>query len=298
MAGLLERRWVREIWHAGWEVGRRWWNHDHSRSAAALAFFSLFSMVPMLVISTALASALIGGERARREVEQTADLFLDPDSSDYLVRLLNEQANPGVTGWASVVGLLVLVFMASKVMVELREVLGKVFGVRVRKGRRSKMIGLALGRVVPLLLILALGLVLAISAVLGAVLQMIASRMDRYIPSGLGFWAFVQQAVALVIVILLFTLILRWLPPKPPALRPAVAGALVACILLALLRGVVALYFEKAGVTSFYGAAVTLVVVLLSIYFTIQIFFIGAEAAAYLDRRRLNDGADAGEEAS
>ncbi len=290
MRAVWKNPWIAGLWHAIVEIGKRWWNHNHSRSAAALAFYSLFSMVPMLVVSTAMAATMIGSDKARDELEQASGVFLDDGSSDYLVLLLEAQSDRVVTGWASLVGFTVLLFLASKVVVELREVLDLIFGKRHRKGRRGMVIGLVLGRAIPLLLVIALGGVLALSAIVGAVLHLVAERIDPYIPSGLGVWSILQQGVALVVVTLLFALILRWLPAKPPGFRPALGGALLACILLAVLRGLIGLYFERAGVTSFYGAAVTLVVLLLWIYFTIQIFFIGAEAAGYLDRRRLETG--------
>jgi membrane protein len=278
------------VWRAVFEIGRQWWGHSHSRSAAALAFFSLFSLVPILVVSTALAGLLIGAEGARDAVEQASEWFLDDDSTRYLLRLLEEQSDPAITGWASAVSFLTLLFLASHVVVQLREVLNVIFGKPKREGRRGMMIGVALGRGVPLLLILAMGMVLALSSMAGAVLQLIADRVEPFIPEGLGIWNLIQQAVSLAVVALLFAAVLRWLPAKPPAFRPALGGALVSCVLLALLRGLIGIYFQNAGVTSFYGAAVALVVVLLWIYFTIQIFFAGAETAAYLDRRRLAYG--------
>ncbi len=286
MLEWLDKPWIRGPGKAVMEIGKRWWKHNHGRSAAALAFLSLFSLVPILVASTALAAMLIGKEQAKEEVEGASALFLDADSSNYLLHLLEEQNDPVLSGWASVFGFMVLLFVASRVVVELRDVLETIFGKKRREGRKEMVIAFVMGRAVPVLLIISLGLVLALSAALGTVLQVVAEGIESYIPSGLGIWNMLQASVSLVIVTLLFALILRWLPPKPPGFMPALGGALVACALLAGLRGVIGLYFQSAGVTTFYGAAVTLVVVLLWIYFTIQIFFVGAETAAYLDRKK------------
>src|SRR5690606_19790766 len=111
----------------------------------------------------------------------------------------------------------------------------------------------------------------------------------------LELWKWLQPVISVAVMILLFALILRWLPSTPPHFVNALAGAVVAGGLLAALRGGIAYYFSQSSVTTAYGAAVTLVVVLVWIYFTIQIFFFGAETAATLERRRLDRLASAAE---
>ena len=72
-------------------IGKNWFLHDHSRSAAALAFYSLFSLVPLLVILTKLAGMLVGDEAARAEIRAASSMFLDPESSEYLIGLVERQ---------------------------------------------------------------------------------------------------------------------------------------------------------------------------------------------------------------
>ncbi len=283
------QRMARGLWEVGLEVGRRWWKHNHSRTAAALAFYSLFSMVPILVIVTGLASAFIGEARAEEGVGEAAKALFDEKSGTYLKDLLTARPDETFTGISSVVGFCVLLFTASKVVVELREALMVAFGKRVREGRHGVIIDLVMGQAIPILLVLALGIVLVVSAVAAAALKVIASQLGDYIPMNLVFWGWMQRVVPMVFETLLFAAILRWLPANPPTFRSALTGAVTACILLALLRSLIGFYFGQSSVTTAYGAAVTLVVVLLWIYFTIQIFFIGAETAAYFERKRQAD---------
>lgn len=266
------------------DIGKNWFLHDHSRSSAALAFYSLFSLVPLLVILTKLASMLVGTEAAQAEISAASAMFLDRESSDYLLKLVEQQSAPDWTGWMSIIAFGMLFFAASKVVVELREVLSLIFGVRHREGRRGWVITLLLNRGVPILLILSLGIVIAISAVLGTLFHLFTERIyDGY--ADLAGWKWIEQVGSLLVLTLIFTFVLRWLPPAPPCLRAAAGGAAVASLLLAVLRNLMNLYFQNAGVTSIYGAAVTLVVVLLWIYFSVQIFFVGAEAAGYFQRQ-------------
>ncbi|NLT71119.1 MAG: YihY/virulence factor BrkB family protein [Verrucomicrobiaceae bacterium] len=266
-------------------IGKNWFLRDHSRSSAALAFYSLFSLVPLLVILTKLAGMLVGDEAAQASIRAASTMFLDQDSSAYLIGLVERQSAPDWTGWMSLMAFGMLLFAASKVVVELREMLSLIFGIRHREGRRGWLITFALKRGVPILLILCLGFVIAISTVLGTLFHFLTERIyDGY--ADLVLWKWIEQLGSLLILTLIFTFVLRWLPPDPPCLRASAGGAVVASLLLGGLRHLMNLYFQNAGVTSIYGAAVTLVVVLLWIYFSVQIFFVGAEAAGYIQRRQ------------
>lgn len=271
---------------AGGEIAKRWFLHDHSRSAAALAFYSIFSLVPLLVILTHLAGILVGADAAQAEISSASGMFLDEKSAAYVLELVDQQGAPGWTGWMSLVAFGVLLFTASKVVVELREVLSLIFGVRIREGRRGRLVNQFLKRAVPLLLILSLGFVIAISATLGAFFHFFTERIyGRY--SDLAAWKMIERVGSGLALTLIFTLVLRLLPSTPPSFRAAAGGAIVASLLLAGLRSIINLYFQNTGLTSVYGAAVTLVVVLIWVYFSVQIFFMGAEVAGYLQRRKL-----------
>jgi membrane protein len=269
------------------EIGKRWWRHGHSRAAAAIAFYSLFSMVPILVIATGLASTFIGKELAEEGISQAAELLFDERSGDYLTELLSARPDQAFTGISSIVGFLILLFTASKMVVEVRESLGIIFGYRAREGRHGMIIDLVMGQVIPLLLVFALGAVLVISALAAAVLKVVAVHLTEYLPANWALWEWGQRLVPLLMEALLFAAILKWLPPSPPRFSSALTGAVVTCILLVMLRSLISFYFNQSSVTTAYGAAVTLVVVLLWIYFTIQIFFIGAETAGFIERKRL-----------
>jgi membrane protein len=283
---VMVRRTTEHLGELLLEIGKRWWRHGHSRSAAAIAFYSLFSMVPMLVIVTGLASAFIGKTQAEEGISLAAEVLFDEQSGEYLAELLKTRPDQAFTGISSVVGFLILLFTASKMVVELRESLGVIFGYRAREGRHGVIIDLVMGQVIPLLLVFALGAVLVVSALAAAVLQVITGHLTDYLPANWVLWEWGQRLVPLLIEVLLFAAVLKWLPPRPPRFISALSGAVVTCVLLVMLRSLIGFYFSQSSVTTAYGAAVTLVVILLWIYFTIQIFFIGAELAGYIERKR------------
>lgn len=267
------------------EIGRRWFEHKHTRSAAAIAFFSLFSLVPLIVITMRLAALVIGAEAAKAEIGEASGLFLDEDSAEYLVDLVEQGSAERGTGWISLLAPLVLLFTASRVVVELREVLALIFGRRETKGRRGLALDFLLNRGVPMLLVLSMGLLVIVSAIAGTILHGFLESFSTVSRTHLESWQWIERVGSFLLITLAIAAVLRWLPPVPPRYRAALAGAVVTTLLLAVVRQVLALYFRHAGAISVYGTAVALVVVLLSIYFAVQIFFIGAETAACVQRR-------------
>jgi len=270
-------------------VLRCWWAHDLARSAAAVAFYCLFSMVPILMVATSLAAAFIGHARAQDELGYAARVMFNEPAREYLLELVRERPSPAFTGVSSIFGVMVLLFVASKAVVELREALSLVFGVREYEGRRGIIVGAVSGRLIAIFLVFALGGVLALSALVEGVVRLVVAQLGSVIPINVVLLDLGQNGLSLVFVVLVFALILRWLPPRPPRFRDAMIGAVVAGVLFVGTKSLVAVYLEKSTMAGVYGAAFTLVVILLWLYFTIQMFFVGAETAAYLSRKRAEE---------
>lgn len=276
---------IKPVTRAVTVIGRRWRAERHSRSAAALAFYSLFSLVPILLLASTLASFVVGRDRAERTVGQAAETLFDEQTSNYLRQILDAQPTPAFAGISSVLSAIVILYIASKVVRELRLVLDTIFGRPKPSGRREKVLSAFAARAVPMLLVLAAGLVVAVSAVIDGTWRVLSRHLDELVPIGWWFWETLHHVLSFGLMTLLFMLVLKWLPAKPPGWRAAALGAGVTVVLLAVLKQLVQLYFSLAGVVTVYGAAVTLVVVLLWIFFTVQLFFLGAETAAYLQRQ-------------
>jgi membrane protein len=131
--------------------------------------------------------------------------------------------------------------------------------------------------------------VLALSAVVEAGVRLVVGKLGEVMPMTVRLLEVGQNGMSLVFVVLVFALILRWLPPRPPRFGDALKGAVVAGAVFVGTKSLVAEYLERSAMAGVYGAAVTLVVILLWLYFTIQLFFVGAETAAYLSRKRAEE---------
>lgn len=241
------------------------------------------------MVATSLAAAFIGHARAQDELGYAARVMFNEPAREYLLGLVRERPSPTFTGVSSIFGVGVLLFVASKAVVELREALSLVFGVREREGRRGIILGAVSGRLIAIFLVFALGGVLALSALVEGAVRLVVAQLGSVMPINVVLLDLGQNGLSLVFVVLVFALILRWLPPRPPRTGDALAGAAVAGVLFVGTKSLVAMYLEKSTMAGVYGAAFTLVVILLWLYFTIQMFFVGAETAAYLSRNRAEE---------
>lgn len=280
------RRWLREIKDAIISIGRSWWQHDLSHSAAALAFYSLISLGPITALVVRVAAFLVGQNEAESGVRLVVSMVFDPESSDVLVEMVHSRRDQSLVDLPSIIGLFILLFTATRVLAELRKVLRHVFGSRVFTSRKHRVLSEVNDRIIPSILVAALGAALAFSVVAATAARIILQKFSIDLPDWIDDLSAIERIASTLVVSILFTATYRWLPPKPPPRRDAMLGGLFGGILMALLKGLVELYFKQSQIISGYGAAVALVIILLWIYFTVHVFFLGAELAAYLGKKR------------
>lgn len=277
----------RNAWYATFRrAAVKWSNDDASQMAAALSYYGLFSAAPLIVISIALAGFFFGAEAARGQIQGELARYLGADAAQTLQALVEAAYKPRESIWATAIAVGTLIFGAVGVLAHLNAALEKIWG----RGRRGP--GGILGIVRTY--VLGLGMVLGIGAlVLAAVLSSVAlGAIAKLLPvqtAGVGFlWRAVEFAVSVALLTLAFAVAfrvtsgLRW--------RYLYLGALVAALIFGIGKVLFGLYVEFAGVQSAFGAAGSLVVVLLWMYYSAQAFFFGAEIAAVAGNAALRAG--------
>ncbi len=262
----------------------KWWRHKHADEAAALAFYSLISLVPILLVGISIASVFVDEETATRILVTEADRVAGTTVGGYFAQLLRNDIRWVGSGVSPVIGGLLLIFAATKVIAELRKSLGKVFGEPQRRGRKAAIAGL-FGRLPAMLMLLLLGVFIASAVVFETIMRLVASSLHDS-PLLLRMAAAVSPLLSFGAMVFLAAMAMRWLPERPPRFREALIGGTASSLLLLGLKIGLAQFLKHTDVGSFYGSALTLVLVLFWIYFAMQAFLYGSELAAELAEER------------
>ena len=270
-----------DSWSLIKDTARRWLAHKDARLGAALAYYSVFSLGPLIVIAIAVAGLAFGQEAARGEVGRAISGLLGESGALAVNALLVGASKPHEGIVATVVGIGALVFAAVGVVVQLKDALNTVWEVEdaPKLGVWSFIRTYALS----LAGVLAVGFLLLVSMLMTAALAAVGKLFAPYLPEAslqlVGFF------LSLGIISLLFAMMFKWLPDTPVAWSDVWLGAIVTAALFELGKLAIGLYIGKQGLESTYGAAASIVVVLIWVYYSSQIVLLGAEFTNVYARR-------------
>jgi len=273
---------LREGWAMAREAAKAW-NDDYAPSmGAALAYYTLFSIAPLLVIVLALAGLLFGEQAARGELFAQISRFIGPNGAKAIEELIAHANRPGAGTVALVSGTAALFLGASAVFGELQNALDRIWRAPSRKDDRGWM-NLVRSRLLSFGMILAVAFVLMVSLVMSALF------------AALGEWQGLDLAASFCVTTLMFALVYRIIPRVPIRWRDVWVGAALTAALFALGKLAIGLYLGRSGVASAFGAAGSLVAVMVWVYYSAQVFLLGAEfTRIYAARIRQCDAAPNG----
>jgi membrane protein len=250
---------------------------------AALAFYSAFSLAPLLIIVIAIAGAAYGRDAARGAiVAQLADVV--GLSAAEAIQALLAGAQETATGVvATVVGAITVLVGATTVMVELQDDLDKIWKVAPRAD--SGLLAILRARIVSLGMILAIGFLLLVSLVLTGGIAAAANYWGAIFPGAALFVYVANFLLSLTVVTVLIAMLYKWLPNAAIAWGDVWVGAFTTAALFSVGQVAIGVYLGQSAVASAYGAAGALVVLLLWLYYSAQVFLLGAEFThAYASR--------------
>lgn len=252
-----------------------WREHNASRMAAALAYYTVFSLAPILVISIALAGLVFGQEAAEGRIVGQISGLIGQTSASALEAMIAAARKPSTGILATVLGVATLVFGATGVFAELQESLNTIWGVKPKPGRG--FIRMLKSRFVSFAMVLGIGFLLLVSLVVSAAIAALGSWMSGLLPLPEALMQIINVAVSIGVITLLFAMIFRVLPDVQIAWRDVWVGAAFTAVLFGLGKLAIGLYLGKSSLASSYGAAGALVVLLVWVYYSAQILFFGAE---------------------
>jgi membrane protein len=267
-------RYSHNVWMLVHDSVMGWMDHNASRTGAALAFYTVFSLAPVLLLSIAIAGLFFGPQAARGEIfEQMSDL-IGPSGAAAVQSVIHNATASGAGTLTTVFSVLTLIVGATTALVELKAGLDKIWDVPPE--RRQGFWYFVRTRLLSVGVILALAFLLLVSLVISAGLAALESlsRGEHFLNMAL---AWLNQLFSFLLVAALFGTLYKALPSTPIAWRDVTVGAVVTAALFQIGKYAIGVYIGNSGLASTYGAAGSIVLLLVWVYYSAQIFLFGAE---------------------
>ena len=270
----------------GWLFKRAlegWWNDNVPRLGASLAYYTLFALAPILIVAITIAGFVFGAEVVQRHVTTEIGGLVGKQGGEAVQAMLRGANQRGNDVLATGVGLVTFFIGSTGAFLELQTALNAIWRVKPKPDAGIK--DMLLQRLLSFGLVIGVGFVLLVSLLVSAALTALNQYLGGLVPEITVVWQGVNTLVSLGVTTLLFAMIYQFLPDVDLKLRHVWVGALVTAGLFNIGKYLIGLYLGTSGVASAYGAAGSVVVLLVWVYYSAQIVLLGAEfTRAYVEK--------------
>jgi membrane protein len=273
-----------EAWQLLKNSGIEWWNDNVFRLGAALAFYTIFSLAPVLLIAVGIASVFLSRENAVHQIVNQVQQLAGQEGADAVGQILRSASGIGKGAWAITIGLVTLFLGASAVFAELQSALNQVWDVKAEP-RRGLILDYLFDRLRSFSIALVIGFLLLVSLVVSAALSGLQNYMTASMPAVPWLWQGANILVSFLLIWLLFAAIYKYLPDAVIEWRDVWIGAAVSSLLFTSGKYLIGLYLGRTATASAFGAAGSYAVLLTWIYYSYLISFFGAEFTQVYARR-------------
>jgi membrane protein len=261
------------------------WREDGAtRLSAALAYYSVFSIAPLLIIAISIAGAVFGEEAARNAIQGQIAGAIGQDAAGGLEEMIEGARRSDANGLMAVVGIVLLLVAASGVFGQLQDALNTIWEIESKSA--AGLWSFFKGRFLSMAMVLGTGFLLLVSLVLSAGLAATTDALERVVPVPGVVWQVVGLIVSLGVITLLFAMIFKILPDADVQWNHVWIGALMTGVLFTVGKFLLGLYLGRGDAASTYGAAGALVLVLMWVYYSSLILLFGAEFTQVYARTR------------
>lgn len=261
-------------WHLARCTVTGFFNDGAMRKAAALSYYTLFSLAPLLIISIAIAGAVFGAEAARGEIMLQVDELVGKDAARAIESMLQSASKPSASAWAAAVGIATLIFGATTAFAELKQSLDDIW--EFPSGKASGLWYTLRTRLLSFGVIVSIGFLLLVSLVFSAAVTALQRVWFLTESAGILLQA-ANFAFSFVLVTAMFAMLYKLLPSVRIAWYDVIIGAIVTALLFTIGKFFIGLYLGNSAVSSSYGAAGAIILILLWVYYSSVIFLMGAE---------------------
>lgn len=257
------------------ETFKEWQADKASRIAAALAYYTVFSISPLLVIAVAIAGTIFGGQEAQAEITSRLTELVGQDAAKPILQGLNNMSQPKTIGFASLISIGVLILGASGIFAQLQDALNTVWKVKPQPGQG--LLPFLRKRLSSFLMVLAIGLLLIVSLVLSAIIATLDRLQTDSIPGSAILWENLDFIASFGVLTFMFCLMFKYVPDVKIAWKDVFVGSIITTLLFLFGKFLLGVYINRGSLGSAYGAAGSLIIFLAWVYYTAQIILFGAE---------------------
>jgi membrane protein len=258
---------------------REWREDGANRLAAALAYYTTFSLAPLLVLVIAIAGLVGGQSAAQGQVMAQVQDLLGEEGREFVQDMIANASKPATGLTATVISVATLLFGALGVFGELQNSLNLIWEVKPKpaRGLLDGIKRFVLGRMVSFTMVLGIGFLLLASLVVSAVLSALGEYIGAALPMADLWLQLINFVISFLVIMLLFAMIFKFLPEVQLGWKDVWLGAAVTSALFSLGKFLIGFYLGRSGVGNTFGAAGSLAILLIWIYYSAQILFFGAE---------------------
>ncbi|MDF5735244.1 MULTISPECIES: YihY/virulence factor BrkB family protein [unclassified Nostoc] len=274
---------LQTIWKLLQETFKEWSEDKASRLAAALAYYTIFSIAPLLIIVIAIAGAVFGEEAARGQIVGQIQGLVGKDGAAFIQTAIQNANKPQTGAIASIISVVVLLVGATGLFTELQDSLNTIWEVKAKPGRGiDNIIRL---RFLSFAMVIGIGFLLLVSLVISTGLAALVTYFGNILPGVDFLWRIVNFVLSFSITTALFGLIFKVLPDVKITWNDVFIGSVITSFLFSIGRFLLGQYLGNGSFGSTYGAAGSLVVILAWVNYAAQILFFGAEFTQVYARR-------------
>jgi membrane protein len=265
---------VKSIWQLLRDTVAGFIEDEALSRGAAIAFYTVTSIAPVLLIVIAIAGLVFGREAAQNAISEQLGGLMGQQTAEVLQSAIADAGNRKSGVWATIIGAATLLLTASGVFGEMQTALNVIWKAKPTGTTVSRLVR---ARIASLGLVVSLGFLLMVSLAVSTALTAFGTYLDELLPFGELALTVLNGVISLILISFLFGAIYKVLPDRPLQWRDVIVGAIVTAILFSVGKSLIGWYLGSSAVASSFGAAGALIVLLLWVYYSAQIFLLGAE---------------------
>ena len=268
---------LRPVWELLSKTYSEWRKHNAQTLGAALAFYATFSMTPLLIIVIAIFGVILGKETVQIEILTRAEELIGAQGASAVKMMIKAAYRPGTGLPATITGILVILIGSTSALVMLKQALNIMWGAEPDPNPKASVWHLIKGRLLSFVMILIIGFLLMVSLMLSIALSFVAGTLQNWVPMPVYSIQVANWGLSILLVTLLFAMVFKILPDVKIAWSDVWVGAAITAILFTLGKFLFGMYLARSRISSAYGAASSLAIILMWVYYSAQVLLIGAE---------------------